>query len=100
MLNEDEDKAQADDEDEETGAADQDEETGAADQDEETRVADGAATATGRSRRTGYSTTAPKRGTSGRTVQFENEPPRLATKTPYANGGKESEMLQLPRSAQ
>ena len=59
---------------------DEDEETGVADQDEETRAADGAATATGRSR-TGYATTAPKRGTSNRTVQFENEPPRLATKT-------------------
>ena len=69
MLNEDE-------------AEDKDEETGAADQDEETRAADGAATATGRSRRTGHATTVPKRGTSNRTARFENEPPRLETKTP------------------
>ena len=92
MLNEDgaegeakdeaKDEAKAEDEDEETGAADWDVETRAADQDEETRAADGAATATGRSRSTGYATTAPKRGTSNRTAQFENEPPRLATKTP------------------
>ena len=73
MLNEDEDEAKAEDEDEETGAADQD---------EETRAADGAATATGRSSRTGHATTVPKRGTSNRTAQFENEPLRLATKTP------------------
>ena len=80
MLNEDE--GMAKDEDEETGAADQDEETGVVDQDEQTGAAGGAATATGRSRRTGYATTAPRRGTSNRTSQFENEPPRLATKTP------------------
>ena len=68
MLNEDEgeakDEAKAEEEDEETGAA------------------DGAATATGRSRRTGHTTTVPKRGTSNNIVQLENEPPRLATKTP------------------
>ena len=91
MLNEDgagaeakdeaEDEAKAEDEDEDTGAADWDEEIRAADQDKETRAADSAATATGRSRRTGYATTVPKRGTSNRTVQLENEPPRLATKT-------------------
>ena len=73
MLNEDEAKDEAKDEEEETGAADQD---------EETRAADGTATAAGRSRRTGHATTVPKRGTSNRTAQFENEPPRLATKTP------------------
>ena len=78
------DEVKAEDEDEETGAADQGEETGAVDQDEETGAADGAATAMGRrSRRMrGYATTVPKRGTSNSTVQFENEPPRLATKTP------------------
>ena len=63
-------------------AKDEDEETGAADQDEETRAVDGAATATGRSKRTGHATTVPKRGTSNRTAQFENEPPKLTTKTP------------------
>ena len=65
----------------EAKAEDEDEETGATDQDDETRAADGAATATGRSRRTGYATAAPERGTSNRTVQLENEPPRLATTT-------------------
>ena len=60
----------------EVKAEDEDETTGAADQDEETGAADGAATATGWSRRTGYASTVPKRGTSNRTVQFENDPPR------------------------
>ena len=68
MLNEDEaeakDEAKAEEEDEETGAV------------------DGAATTTGRSRRTRHATTVPKRGISKRTAQFENELPRLATKTP------------------
>ena len=86
MFNEDEAEAKVKDEAEakdEARVEDEDEEIGAADQDEEIGVADGAATAMGRrSRRTrGYATTVPKWGTSNRTVQLENEPPRLAAKT-------------------
>ena len=76
MLNEDE----ADPEVKDEGEAK--DEAKAEEEDEETGGADGAATATGRSRRTGHATTVPKRGTSNRTAQFENEPLRLATKTP------------------
>ena len=76
MLNEDEAEAEVKDEGEAKDEAKAEEE------DEETGAADGAATATGRSRRTGHAITVLKRGTSNRPARFENELPRLATKTP------------------